>query len=82
MRLRDKIARLRPLCPDCAAEGVTRAGEELDHELPLHRGGTDDDENLSLRCTDHHRRKTARERGYRLRGCGEDGEPVDPQKGW
>ena len=34
---------------------------ELDHIIPLHRGGSNESENLQLLCVDCHRAKTAAE---------------------
>lgn len=34
---------------------------EVDHDVPVFEGGTDDDANLRLLCHDHHARKTAGE---------------------
>jgi 5-methylcytosine-specific restriction endonuclease McrA len=42
---------------------------ELDHVEPLHRGGTNDYDNLQLLCVDCHKAKTARERSQRARGA-------------
>jgi 5-methylcytosine-specific restriction protein A len=36
-------------------------GRDVDHLIPLSRGGTDDIENLRLLCTWHHKQKTQRE---------------------
>lgn len=40
---------------------------ELDHITPLHRGGSNDCENLQLLCTDCHKTKTISERIERAR---------------
>lgn len=34
---------------------------QVDHDVPVFEGGTDDDANLRLLCHDHHARKTASE---------------------
>lgn len=65
---RAKWLRLHPLCIDCEAEGKVTAGEEVDHEVPLWKGGADDESNFATRCKDHHKAKTAREAAERARG--------------
>lgn len=45
----------------CAVDGCTRLTEELDHIVPVARGGTDVRENVQGLCREHHREKTQRE---------------------
>lgn len=52
---------LHPLCVDCEAEDRVGAGEEVDHEIPLWKGGADDESNFATRCKVHHAAKTERE---------------------
>lgn len=74
---RDQIKRRlfmqSPLCASCGE----RAAEELDHVVPLHRGGSNDASNLQGLCPECHRRKTATDTGriYRPR-IGRDGWPT------
>lgn len=53
----------------CAECGRITIKLELDHKIPLHKGGTDDESNLQGLCaarkTDCHPTKTARERQER-----------------
>ena len=65
---RARWLREHPLCVDCQAEGTLTAGEEVDHDVPLWKGGTDDESNFATRCRDHHAAKTKREAGERARG--------------
>ena len=52
---------------------------EVDHILPLFKGGTDDLENLSALCAEHHREKTNQDLGYKAsKRVGVDGVP----EGW
>lgn len=57
-----------PLCVDCEAEGITRMADEVDHEVPLWKGGADDETNFTSRCKDHHAAKTACEAAERASG--------------
>lgn len=67
-----------PLCGECRKLGVVRVGDEMDHIVPLHLGGTNRDSNLQMLCSEHHRAKTTAEitalRGVG-RGCDELGWP-------
>ena len=69
-RRRERWLRDHPTCVDCEAEGRVGAGEEVDHVIPLWKGGADDESNLATRCKAHHREKTAREAAERARGGG------------
>jgi len=68
-----------PLCVHCRAKGLTRLATELDHVVPLHKGGTDTADNRQGLCTEHHVEKSKTERGHaykpRVR-IGIDGFPV------
>lgn len=52
-----------PLCVHCEREGIVAAATELDHVVPLRRGGADDESNWQGLCHTHHSIKTAREDG-------------------
>ena len=52
---------VNPLCAHCLLEGRVRAGDEVDHVIPLHAGGADDASNLQTLCSAHHKTKTAAE---------------------
>jgi len=54
-----------PLCCLCEALGTTTAGQEVDHVIPLWKGGADDESNFQTLCKPCHRNKTDRENGYR-----------------
>lgn len=61
-RLRALVQREQPFCDDCAAEGFTMVGTEVDHTVP-HRGDPHkffDRENLRNKCKRHHSQKTRR----------------------
>jgi 5-methylcytosine-specific restriction endonuclease McrA len=49
----------------------------------LELGGTNDDNNLHLLCTECHKKKTAKDRGYKLStGINVDGTPTNPEHHW
>ncbi|WP_430229892.1 HNH endonuclease [Nitrosomonas communis] len=75
---RARIFRVNPLCVECWKAGRVKQAEELDHIVPLHKGGTNDDENLQGLCQKCHSEKSAMERGFSpKREIGVDGFPVE-----
>jgi len=55
---------------------------EVDHVVPLHLGGKDDETNLQSICHQHHVEKSQKERGVEPRPIiGIDGYPVDDTGG-
>jgi 5-methylcytosine-specific restriction protein A len=51
---------------------------EVDHIKPLEHGGTNEDDNLQLLCSECHKVKTATDRGHKVkRAFGPDGCPID-----
>jgi 5-methylcytosine-specific restriction protein A len=76
-RLREQILRRDPLCVACSAQGRIREATEVDHIVPLAKGGTNSPDNLQALCTDCHKRKTQVDSGNsRKVAIGEDGWPV------
>jgi 5-methylcytosine-specific restriction endonuclease McrA len=63
----------------CKLEGYFTAAVEVDHVIPLHKGGKDDASNLQSLCRDCHDAKTRRDLGQRDRShaIGVDGWPVN-----
>lgn len=75
---RKRLHAERPLCVMCDERGRTQLGEELDHIVPVFRGGSNDDSNLQWLCTECHREKTAQDCGTTYRApVGTDGWPVN-----
>jgi 5-methylcytosine-specific restriction protein A len=70
------------LCQQCRAQGFTIPGEEVDHRVPLYKGGEETDENRWLLCPPCHATKTKADMGYTLKGCDASGVPVDPGHHW
>lgn len=62
-------------CKHCSV--ALRRGE-VDHIIPLKDGGTEDDSNCQLLCTDCHLVKTRKDMGYKAKpAIGLDGIPLD-----
>jgi 5-methylcytosine-specific restriction protein A len=58
-----------PLCEMCEARGQVKAGDVVDHRIPLWKGGADDYEaNGQTLCHADHDAKTATEAAERARG--------------
>ena len=75
--LRARLFYDHPLCVLCEAKGVLSLSRELDHIIPLFKGGTNDDSNCQAICLDCHKAKTVIDMGYRPRvTIGADGWPV------
>lgn len=55
---------IHPLCVRCDAAGRITAATELDHILPLYKGGADDETNLQGLCEQCHKDKTAEDMGH------------------
>lgn len=62
MRVRLKWFRLHPLCVSCESQGFIVAAEELDHIVPLFKGGADDESNYQSLCVPCHKEKTRLDR--------------------
>ena len=78
MTLRARYLRLHPLCVVCLTLGRATAATDLDHIVPLFRGGTHEEENLQGLCYTHHRDKTSEDMNYKKRiAIGLDGWPSD-----
>jgi 5-methylcytosine-specific restriction protein A len=50
-----------PLCVHCEAQGRVAIATELDHIVPLHKGGQEADSNRQGLCHDCHLAKTAKD---------------------
>jgi 5-methylcytosine-specific restriction protein A len=82
LRIRARQLRLHPLCAMCFEQGVLTEAAEVDHVIPLFRGGTDAEGNLQSLCGPCHERKTLEEQGKALSGCDAHGLPIDPRHPW
>lgn len=68
MNRRERWLMDHPLCCDCHDEGIVCQADEVDHVVPLWKGGADDETNYQSLCKPHHAAKTAREAAERARG--------------
>ena len=76
-RRADFLAR-NPLCCMCAKLGRVTAATVPDHIVALVNGGSDTLDNLQALCAEHHREKTARDLGHKLKPTvGVDGWPKE-----
>ena len=79
MQMRELWLTQNPLCAECLKAGRVTLATEVDHKIPLFKGGADARENLNSLCADHHRIKTNEDMGYKAaRAIGLDGAP----EGW
>lgn len=62
-RLRLLVLHSEPLCRECKKNGRLTAATEVDHIIPLSKGGTNELSNLQPLCHECHSRKTASEDG-------------------
>jgi 5-methylcytosine-specific restriction protein A len=65
-----RIARIKkrePLCRTCKAAGRVTLATEVDHIIPLFKGGPDTEDNLQPLCFECHKIKTATESAWVLK---------------
>lgn len=75
---RQRLLMRNPLCVHCEAQGRVTPAVELDHVIPLCKGGPDDEANLMPLCVECHRLKTAADTGKTVKvWTGLDGWPID-----
>lgn len=58
MRIRLKWFRSNPICVSCESYGVIQIAQELDHVVPLCKGGADDESNYQSLCIECHKEKS------------------------
>lgn len=67
-RRRERLLSEHPVCVACEQTGRVAAATELDHIVPLWKGGSEDDSNLQGLCSACHAEKSAREAAERATG--------------
>lgn len=81
--IRAQVLAEQPLCPICERQGRVEPAVEVDHrDNDSHNNAR---ENLWGLCKPHHTAKTSAEmRGqtWKVKGCNERGEPIDPGHHW
>ena len=77
MKRRIQYLNNNPLCIQCKDRGRITAAREVDHIIPLWRGGADTDENKAALCIECHKLKTANDQPHRRVETGIDGWPVE-----
>ena len=79
-KLQERRARYlaaNPLCKHCMAKGRVTAAQQVDHVIPLHKGGADCfDTNGQGLCVECHKAKTAQDMGHKRVSVGVDGWPM------
>ena len=78
MAIRKDVLSKEPFCRECRKQGKLHRAYEVDHIIPLHKGGDATDlSNLAPLCAECHKTKTARDMGHRERvTIGADGWPI------
>jgi len=71
------------LCQACLECGVLRAATQVDHTVPLFKGGPDTDGNKRALCDECHELKTREDKGHKpSAACDVSGLPADPRHHW
>ncbi len=84
-RLSKRFLVLNPMCAMCEDDGRITVATVVDHTIP-HKGNIRlffDENNLKPLCKYcHDSHKAAQERSGKVRGCDENGRPLDPNHPW
>jgi 5-methylcytosine-specific restriction endonuclease McrA len=71
-----------PLCRHCLDKGRVSPAVEVDHIIPLFKGGLDVHENWQGLCIPCHKTKTALDMNYKQTGCDASGQPTSSSHHW
>ena len=74
--LRARLLYDEPLCVHCTDQGRLSLAVEVDHIIPLYKGGSNDQDNLQGLCVECHKAKTVTDCNRRPT-IGVDGWPID-----
>lgn len=82
-RIRDYHFSINPWCEYCLNRGIKELATQLDHIIPLFKGGDDNDDNRQGLCDACHTDKTREDLGQKVSGaCNSDGIPLSPNHHW
>lgn len=82
-KIRQRILMRDPLCKRCEARNIVRESKEVDHVVPLFKGGKEEDENRQGLCIQCHYEKSMEDTGKQPKlGFNNDGTPKDPNHHW
>lgn len=71
------------LCQSCLERGLVRVAHEIDHTVPLFKGGSDTDDNKRALCSFCHKTKTREDLGHKQgSACDVKGMPVSQKHHW
>ncbi len=69
------------LCQVCSQSGRIKTGTEIDHIIAVTNGGTDDEDNLQVICSECHLEKSDKDLGHKPRvTTGLDGWPIQDER--
>jgi 5-methylcytosine-specific restriction protein A len=74
MKIRAAYLQEYPLCIMCELKGIVTAAKEIDHIIPLFKGGKDGWDNYQALCVECHKQKTAEDLNQAT-GCDLSGFP-------
>jgi 5-methylcytosine-specific restriction enzyme A len=81
-----RLDRTNSLCEFCLKQGVTRLATVVNHIIPLHQGGSDEDENTENLCKPCDLIATAKQFSHaapiEAKGIGRDGRPTSADHPW
>jgi 5-methylcytosine-specific restriction protein A len=80
--IRARFLHAHPLCRTCLEQGRTTEATEVDHIIPLHKGGPESDDNRQALCVACHKAKTADDVRRKAGACNLAGDPIDPMHPW
>ncbi|MEM9085317.1 MAG: HNH endonuclease signature motif containing protein [Pseudomonadota bacterium] len=77
MAIRARVFLREPRCAECLRKGHASLAMVVDHIKPLHKGGTDDLDNLEGLCHSCHDAKTRKDMDWKAKPTiGADGWPL------
>ncbi|MEI7955450.1 MAG: HNH endonuclease [Verrucomicrobiota bacterium] len=83
-KIRQRILRRdRGLCQPCKRDGRLTLAQQVDHIVPVSKGGGDEDDNLQGICLACHDDKTRIDLGLKaVTACDANGVPLSPNHPW